>query len=68
MKKHEDHICRFNDGEQICDCFHEGYEDGVETSKTTIEKGFETLHGGGNARRLLIQALAALDELLTDKS
>jgi hypothetical protein len=24
MKKHEEHICRFNDGEQVCDCFEEG--------------------------------------------
>lgn len=28
--KHPDHICRFNDGEQTCDCYDEGYVEGVK--------------------------------------
>jgi len=29
MKKHEDHICRFNDGEQSCDCYSDGFRQGA---------------------------------------
>jgi hypothetical protein len=28
MPKHEEHICRFNDGESSCLCYDEGFEAG----------------------------------------
>ena len=31
--KHEEHICRFNDGDQSCDCYDAGYEAGEEKQK-----------------------------------
>ena len=36
MGKHEDHICRFNDGECTCDCYDKGFEAGqaVKFAKT----------------------------------
>ena len=34
--KHEDHICRFNDGEQTCDCYDAGYEKGRESMREKI--------------------------------
>lgn len=34
--KHEEHICRFNDGEQSCDCYDEGYEKAKADIKKSI--------------------------------
>lgn len=33
IEKYPEHICRFNDGEQICDCYDKGYRQA--TSKFT---------------------------------
>jgi hypothetical protein len=41
MPKHENHICRFNDGEQSCDCYDEGFKAGIKHNKPTVE-GTET--------------------------
>jgi len=30
MAKHPNHICRFNDGEQSCECYDKGFNDGRE--------------------------------------
>lgn len=38
LKKHNDHICRFNDGECICDCFGEGFEAGKKEAIEEIKK------------------------------
>lgn len=52
MKKHEDHICRFNDGECVCTCYGEGYAKGVEAAKDILNK-----------EETLIDVLDALDQL-----
>jgi len=36
MKKHEDHICRFNDGDCICECYEEGFSAGEKEVKDRI--------------------------------
>ena len=36
MAKHPDHICRFNDGEQSCDCYDEGYRQAVADSNEKL--------------------------------
>ncbi len=37
MAKHEEHLCRFNDGEQSCDCYNKGYEDGKKEANDAWE-------------------------------
>jgi hypothetical protein len=40
MPKHEEHICRFNDGESSCECYDEGFEAGkkeTNNGKTCIQ-------------------------------
>lgn len=46
-KELEDHACRFNDGEQVCDCFDEGFKkawvdkyDVSEWKKIGKERGY----------------------------
>lgn len=31
--KHPEHICRFNDEPQICECYDTGFNAGIETGK-----------------------------------
>jgi effector-binding domain-containing protein len=35
-EKHEEHICRFNDGEQICDCYNAGYAQAISQYKDSL--------------------------------
>jgi hypothetical protein len=37
-KKHEEHICAYNDGEQSCDCYNEGYDAGLKKGKKIKNK------------------------------
>lgn len=36
-KPHPEHICGFNDGEQNCECFAEGYEAGIQKAIEALE-------------------------------
>ena len=38
MTKHPEHICRFNDSPQSCDCYDNGYEDGLMQAVEVVEK------------------------------
>ncbi len=44
-KPHPNHICRFNDGKQNCDCYADGYADGLkigqEVKEVEVEEGKE---------------------------
>ena len=33
---HKEHICRFNDGEQTCECYDKGFEAGRNSMKEEI--------------------------------
>ena len=35
--KHKEHICRFNDGEQSCDCYDAGYKYGRSVASFNSE-------------------------------
>ena len=40
MKKYkdlEDHVCRFNDGECVCDCFDAGYKKALEQKELKFD-------------------------------
>lgn len=34
--KHQEHFCRFNDGEQTCECYDKGFEAGKDSMKKEI--------------------------------
>ncbi len=36
-KPHPNHICRFNDGKQNCDCYADGYADGLKIGQEVKE-------------------------------
>ena len=38
MTKHPDHICRFNDEPQSCDCYDTGYMDGYNARTQEVAK------------------------------
>lgn len=47
MKKYKDleeHICRFNDGECVCECFDEGYEKALEQKEKEMIKKVKKLN------------------------
>lgn len=35
--KHPDHICRFNDAPQSCDCYDTGYDDAIQSVRERVE-------------------------------
>ena len=35
-KKHPEHICRFNDGEQTCECYDSGFIEGLTEALTLL--------------------------------
>jgi hypothetical protein len=37
-QKHPDHICRFNDGEQECDCYDKGFQAGRSSTIAEIRE------------------------------
>jgi len=37
---HPDHICRFNDAPQTCECYDAGYKDGVAEERERMVKHF----------------------------
>lgn len=41
--KHPEHICRFNDAPQSCDCYDAGYEEGLKKAVETYGKCLEGL-------------------------
>lgn len=38
MPKHPEHLCRFNDGEQTCECYDKGIEQERQRIKEEVEK------------------------------
>lgn len=43
-KLHPGHFCRFNDGEQSCDCYAEGFNDGANSKYKSFESYLQDLH------------------------
>ena len=64
---HPDHICRFNDAPQTCECYDAGYKDGVAGEKARVRGEIEEihteLHNGRteSAYRMICHFLSSLD-------
>jgi len=43
MTKHPEHICRFNDEPQSCECYDKGYEEGKRMERYALFKGKHTI-------------------------
>ena len=39
-QKHPEHICRFNDAPQECDCYSKGYDKGLHEMALKVDKHF----------------------------
>jgi len=72
--KHADHICRFNDHPQTCDCYDSGYEKGVadtfaRVGDKILNEAGKVNDNWGDPRRLgAHQALTNLYKHLTPPS
>lgn len=43
-KEIKNHMCRFNDGECVCECFVEGYRKGIEHGKNVLNTCKDLTH------------------------
>ena len=60
LKKHENHICRFNDGECICECYSQGFEDAKKQFEKLLEKACDNFLFAPNSLKELLERLRDL--------
>lgn len=48
--KHPEHICRFNDGSQSCDCYDSGFEEGKKQEREEIKQDYINWVLSGNIK------------------
>jgi len=55
--KHENHICRYNDGEQSCECYKQGFEDAKKEFEKLIEKACDNFLFAPDSKDELLKRL-----------